>query len=276
MNTDHFSWIGVTNLSFSPKDEEGLFNFALSQGVQNIGIFKIHEIDNYFIRTLEEAKNVAYELGIPLPEYTFKLEHLSPAIAARQIMRELNIIWSQTYNEYHLKCKLYSIAHYFERRMKKVLSFHYRQEGDKEIRFKDSMSLDIADDIYVYYLIGENIGDYKITNEKINSTNEIGKIERLKGEGKHLGEFLIMRDLSAVYCFYRYIHRLFQEKYQSPLNIKKGRASFSSIFKDFCNNGFVREHKRLFKRNITINGKQTLWMDPSMHPKVLENSILYS
>lgn len=279
LKTNDFTWIGVTNVSLSPKEEDELLNFGSSQGIKNIGIFKTYELDNSFIRTIDEAKEIAYNLGIRIPQYRYKLKDLCPAIAAEQILQELNYVWNNIYNEFHLRFHLLRINDYFDRRMEKVNILYESEDWDDKVKnieknFRKSMSLDIGDDVYKFYITGENLLS-EVTNNKIHTESEIGSLSGLIGANRKLGKYIEIRDLSVVYCFYRYILRFFQGGKTGEFKSFESRAKFSSIFDDFIETGLMKEHKRLFKRrrhrsdiNIYVS-----FLGHDMHPKWLRHKI---
>lgn len=250
LKTDNFSWIGVTNLNLSPLQEEEILNHARSQGVFNCGIFQPHSLGTSFIRTIEDADNIAYELGIKVPDHVYKYKDLTPGVAAKEILRELNDLWNNRYDDEHLKRIFLAIHDYFERRLKKVREFYnqnedYQNEGSQKAIYS-SMSLDIADDVFTYYLAGEKLCDRETPELKIHKKKEIGSVGNLVGENEKVGHFIIVRDLSVVFCFYQYVFRFF---YEWPLSLYRreeivkvksnpNRFPFSQLFKDFCENEF--------------------------------------
>lgn len=286
LNTESFSWIGVTNVSLSPVQLEDILNHAKSQGIENTGIFQTHEIANSFIQTCEEADRIAYELGIRLPEHIYKYQDLSPAIAAKEILRELNNIWNNSYSDKNLKCSFLSINNYFERRMSKV-SFFYNYSKKSKDDFLLSMKLDLADDVFVYYLSGEELCDNVMADTTIHQEDEIGTLKNLiDNEREDIGTSIIVRDLSIVFRFYRYLFDFFfrhplivmrpdyeinmmGENFYSfndivTLKTNPKRAPFSRIFIDFCERELKRNKNLIFSEDIF------------RHPDFLKHSILYS
>ncbi|GAB6259324.1 hypothetical protein [Peribacillus sp. N1] len=278
LKTKDFTWIGVTNVSLSPKEEDELINFGYSQGVKNIGIFKTYELDNSFIRTHDEAKEIAYNLGMPIPQYKYKLNDFCPAVAAGTILRELNYLWNNIYNEFHLRFHLLRINDYFARRMKKVEILYTSEDWEDKVKkieknFRRSMSLDIGDDVYNFYLAGENLLS-EVTNKKIHTESEIGNLSGLTGENRRLGKYIEIRELSVVYCFYRYILRFFQDGMTREFKVLESRAKFSNIFDDFIESGLKKEHKKLFRRpRPRSEAKIYFFLGRDMHPKSLKYRI---
>lgn len=196
-----------------------------------------------FIRTIEDADNIAYELGIKVPDHIYKYKDLTPGIAAKEILRELNDLWNNGYDEESLKRSFLAINDYFDRRLKKAKEL-YIQNEDSPKAFYSSMSLDIADDVFTYYLTGEKLCDREIPELKIHKKKEIGSVGNLVGENEKVGHFIIVRDLSVVFSFYQYVFSFF---YKWPLSFREeivkvksnpNRFPFSQLFKDFCENKF--------------------------------------
>lgn len=71
------------------------------------------------------------------------------------------------------------------------------------------MSLDIADDVFTYYLTGEKLCDREIPELKIHKKKEIGSVGNLVGENEKVGHFIIVRDLCVVFSFYQYVFSFF-------------------------------------------------------------------
>ncbi|WHY98835.1 hypothetical protein [Peribacillus simplex] len=267
INTDNFSWIGVTNVSLSPAQTEDVINYGRSQGIKNCGLFFTFSLGNNFIKSREDAELIAYELGFRFPEHKYKYKELSPGIAALEIMRELNNLWNNHYDESNIKRTFLLINEYFERRFGKVSTL-INESVVSEKCLNTSMLLDWGDDVFVYYLAGEKLCERHIEDLTIHKYVEIGQVENLIGEEERIGNFIIVRDLSVVFCFYRYIFRYF---FPHPLTIvvskditiksNPTRFPFSELFKDFCENKFKEELQR-----TGIFG----------HPKFLKRSILYS
>ncbi|WP_176345204.1 hypothetical protein [Priestia aryabhattai] len=244
LKTEDFSWIGVTNLNLSPVQEEEVINYARSQGVFNCGIFQPHLLGTSFVRTIEDADNIAYELGIKVPDHIYKYRDLTPGIAAKEILRELNYLWNNGYDEEYLKRSFLAIHDYFDRRLTKVREFYNEEDGPQKAIYS-SMSLDIADDVFTYYLTGEKLCDRETPELKIHTKKEIGSAGNLVGENEKLGHFIIVRDLSVVFSFYQYIFSFF---YRRPFSFnreeivkvksKSNRVPFSQLFNNFCETKF--------------------------------------
>lgn len=63
------------------------------------------------------------------------------------------------------------------------------------------MSLDIADDVFTYYLTGEKLCDREIPELKIHKKKEIGSVGNLVGENEKVGHFIIVRILVLFLVF---------------------------------------------------------------------------
>lgn len=257
LNTDNFSWIGVTNLNLSPVQEEEIINHGRSHGVLNCGIFQPHLLGTSFIRTIEDADNIAYELGIRVPDHIYKYKDFSPGVAAKEILMELNNIWINGYDDEYLKRSFLAIHDYFDRRLIKARDYYYKKSNaPKAIKF--SMKMDIADDVCTYYLAGEKLCSRETPELKIHKKHEIGLVENLVGEHEKVGHFMIVRDLSIVLCFYQYVFGFFYKTYsvtrEEILKVESvpNRFSFSQLFSAFCETHFANKVNYLLGSNPAI------------------------